>query len=980
MFNKNKLSHAILVAAASSSLSVPVWAQQEASMVEEVYVSGIRASLERAMDIKRDAGGVVDAISAEDIGKFPDANLAESLQRIPGVSIDRNAGEGNSVSVRGFGPNFNMVTTNGRQMPSSGAGRSFNFNDLAAELVSGVEVHKTSSAANPSGGIGSTININTARPLNIGSFKAVGSVKGVSDIDEGSVTPEVSGLISNTFADGTFGVLVAASYQQRKYEQERVAVDGWVVNPDFYDYQRNPDGSIAQDAEGRNIIINDRLANRGEFSPANMFMPQNYNISVQESERTRTNANLVFQYAPSDSLTVTADYLYSELHNEHKSSQFGVWFNSGGVQNVRINENGTVIDAFEEGTFDNIQNWNETVSENNSFGINVEWAVTDNFNMLFDANFAKSEQNPGGEFNQYQAIVGYRNQQRFRIIDGAEIPVVQNIYDANPGRVQAPLCAPASNTGWTDAAFANCLAYANANGLDPEGTVTGTGPDGQIATDLLRAHRNDIQSGNTKDELNQFRIEGEWSDNNIVLRAGVMYTEQTKNNRLKYNAHEPANVVEDFAGMYGFPIIDPAALTRRTTIGSGFLDQFSGTEGLPREWVYFDPSDVFASIWPAMGEGYTQIPTEWSPNSYSVEEDTFASYVQLDVDTDFFNMPLRIQSGLRLESTDITSTGFEQVLIGFEYADPTSLKAIYADGGMTEYSEEQSYDILLPNIALKLNITDDIVARFAAGRTITRPDIGSLRSTRSLGITRPNGELNASSGNPGLKPFSADNIDLGLEWYYSDLSYVSIGYFEKYINDFIVGGVREGTINDVTDPSSNGGSFENPNTTNPAIAVFNISSDVNGPTAKVRGTELAIQHAFGETGFGVGANATFVSTNRELDVEDVNQRFAITGLSDSANLMGYYENGPFQARITYNWRDEFLQGFSQLQGGDAVIVEDYGQWDFSMSYDITDNLTVLLEGINVTGEGYRSHGRYEEQLYEAISTGARYALGIRATF
>src|SRR5690606_4437737 len=351
MFNKNKLSHAILVAAASSSLSVPVWAQQEASMVEEVYVSGIRASLERAMDIKRDAGGVVDAISAEDIGKFPDANLAESLQRIPGVSIDRNAGEGNSVSVRGFGPNFNMVTTNGRQMPSSGAGRSFNFNDLAAELVSGVEVHKTSSAANPSGGIGSTININTARPLNIGSFKAVGSVKGVSDIDEGSVTPEVSGLISNTFADGTFGVLVAASYQQRKYEQERVAVDGWVVNPDFYDYQRNPDGSIAQDAEGRNIIINDRLANRGEFSPANMFMPQNYNISVQESERTRTNANLVFQYAPSDSLTVTADYLYSELHNEHKSSQFGVWFNSGGVQNVRINENGTVIDAFEEGTF-----------------------------------------------------------------------------------------------------------------------------------------------------------------------------------------------------------------------------------------------------------------------------------------------------------------------------------------------------------------------------------------------------------------------------------------------------------------------------------------------------------------------------------------------------------------------------------------------------------------------------------------------------
>src|SRR5690606_22662712 len=129
--------------------------------------------------------------------------------------IDRNAGEGNSVSVRGFGPNFNMVTTNGRQMPSSGAGRSFNFNDLAAELVSGGEVHKTSSAANPSGCIGYTVNISAACTLNIGSFKPVGSFKDVSAIDDGSVTPEVSGLISSTVADGTFGVLVAASYQQR---------------------------------------------------------------------------------------------------------------------------------------------------------------------------------------------------------------------------------------------------------------------------------------------------------------------------------------------------------------------------------------------------------------------------------------------------------------------------------------------------------------------------------------------------------------------------------------------------------------------------------------------------------------------------------------------------------------------------------------------------------------------------------------------
>src|SRR5690606_5117198 len=186
----------------------------------------------------------------------------------------------------------------------------------------------------------------------------------------------------------------------------------------------------------------------------------------------------------------------------------------------------------------NIQNWNETVSENNSFGINVEWAVTDNFNMTFDANFAESEQNPGGEFNQWQAIVGYRNQQRFRIIDGAEIPVVQDIYNANPGRTQATFCGDPTigeNPNWPAAGLAHCLAYASANGITPgqDSAIVGSGAQGEIATVLLRAHRNGLQSGNTRDEVNRFKSEGERPDDKMVLRAGMRSTEQTKNNRLK---------------------------------------------------------------------------------------------------------------------------------------------------------------------------------------------------------------------------------------------------------------------------------------------------------------------------------------------------------------------------------------------------------------------------------------------------------------
>lgn len=956
---RRKLLASAIASCSLSAIAGAAYAQaplQQPTVAEEVVVTGIRASLEQAMDIKRESSGVVDAIVAEDIGKFPDANLAESLQRIPGVSIDRDAGEGNNVTVRGFDAQYNMVTINGRQMPSSADGRSFNFNDLASELVSGVEVYKTSSASRASGGIGAVINVSTARPLDIGELRLAGSLKGVTDIDEGSITPEISGLASNVFADGTIGVLFAASYQQRKYEQERLAVDGWRPN--------------------QNITASEIGENRNQTP--NTFIAQNYNISLQETNRERTNANLVFQYAPTDDLTVTADYLYSNLSVDAKSSQLGVWFNAGDVQNVTINENGTVIDMYEDGTFDNIQNWFERVSESHSFGLNIDWNVNDNLNLVFDANFAKSEENPGGEFSQYQGIIGYGNQQRFQIIDGAELPVLTELgWDPEGGRAQSAFCG---NPNWTAAGQQNCLAYAQANDIDPGWVASGPSEAGGIAQELLRAHRNDIQHENTVDELNQIRLEGIWIEGELELRAGLMYTDQSKNNRLMYNAQPPRNVVEQFAGFYGYPPLSEELVSGRTTIGSGFLSQFSGRENLPQEWVYYDPSAYFAEIWPTMGEGYTQIPTEWSPNSFQVEEETISTYVQSNFDTEVYDLPLRVEAGIRFETTSVTSTGFEAILQELRFTDPTSMAPVYSED-IQDISTSNDYNVWLPNLSLRLDVTDDVVARFGAGRTIARPNIGALQATRNIGDTRPQGAMTASGGNPGLSPYLATNVDLGFEWYYDDLSYISAGVFFKSIEDFIVDGTTRENLYGVTDPSSQGGNIDNPTPPEEAdLAIFEVSAPVNGPTARVEGLELAAQHEFGNTGFGVIANATFVSTNRNLVREDVDNRFAVVGVSDSFNLIGYYDQGPLQARIAYNWRDSFLAGFNQLQGNDAVIVTDYGQWDLSVGYDLTDNVTLLFEGLNITGEGYRSHGRYEEQLYEAISTGARFALGVRAVF
>lgn len=237
IFKKTQLAAAVSMVVGAATIS-PVYAQDNAAdnTLEEVIVTGIRGSLQRAMDIKRDAQGVVDSISAEDIGKMPDTNLAESLQRITGVSIDRSNGEGQKITARGLGPDFNLVTLNGRQMPTSGlqgtsinSSRSFDFSNLASESVAGVDVYKTSRADIPTGGIGATVNIKTARPLDNAGFKLTAGVKGVYDTsrEDASLTPEISALISNTFLDDTVGVSLAISHQEREGASDAATVGSY---------------------------------------------------------------------------------------------------------------------------------------------------------------------------------------------------------------------------------------------------------------------------------------------------------------------------------------------------------------------------------------------------------------------------------------------------------------------------------------------------------------------------------------------------------------------------------------------------------------------------------------------------------------------------------------------------------------------------------------------------------------------------------
>lgn len=416
-YKKNKVSSAVLLVL-STVTALPAVAETEIKTqeTEVIEVRGIRGALGRAMDAKREAGGVVDSISAEDIGKFPDTNLAESLQRITGVSIDRSGGEGQLITVRGFGPQFNTVLVNGRQMASENQSRAFSFDTISSELVKSLDVHKTSTATMQSGGIGSTVNVATARPFAISGFKFAGSIKGVYDENSEETTPQVSALISNTFNDDSLGVLFALSHQERETRLNQAQTDGWLEN----------------------VGVPNPQTESGQAYTGNIFSPRNYDHKVTTEERTRTNANLVIQYAPTDNLIVTADALYSDFDVETDTTSYGHWFTApniegfGDAAGATVDANGTVIDLYQEvglATDMHAKKF-DRLTESSALGLNFDWDVNDNLNMKFDISHSSAEREANNGRGDQLSLIGYANRVRFQV-DNAILPYASEFASAN---------------------------------------------------------------------------------------------------------------------------------------------------------------------------------------------------------------------------------------------------------------------------------------------------------------------------------------------------------------------------------------------------------------------------------------------------------------------------------------------------------------------------------------------------------------------
>lgn len=961
---------------------------------DEIVVTGIRASLAASADIKREAQGVVDAISAEDIGKFPDTNLAESLQRITGVSIDRNNGEGSLVTVRGFGPEFNLVTVNGRQVPTATIGdggsapssRSFDFANLASEGIAGVEVYKSGRATIESGGIGSTINIRTPRPLDNPGLRGSLAVKGVYDTSRNKgnpITPEISGILSSTFADDTIGIMIAGSYQERKSSTNSANVgyrDGYLGSENNW-------GSLAQPGSSGALNITNRP------DPTDVYqVPQNASYDLNEIDRERINGQAVLQFRPSDNLTATVDYIYSRNTVETRNSNVGVWFNHGDTSSAwtdgpvagplfyteRFGPPDPGCSAPSPAPPNNCQVGKdlsysgallENRAENNSLGFNLEWKGPDGVTVELDAHHSTAEVKPvnnfGSSMSLGNAVFGVANQ---TINFENDLPIIS--YGMHPGidPLNAALITPTGNA-FRNAYFRNRIDQVQLRGkYDHDGGF-----------------------------LDSIDFGVSYVDSKVRSAFGTIQNDDT------WGGAGPASTIpDDIFSLVTLPDKFPG-LARDGMIQSFYTFDFERMADLVEQNFQTCSNPATGTAQP--GTCLAEFNTD-----RRISEKTLAPYLQVATVFDLFQNPAHFVAGVRYETTDVASSALVPVPVTTTWVGENEFNVIFSpDEQFTRF--KGSYNNWLPAFDLDVSPMDNVKLRASYSHTITRADYASMQGGRTLDTLFRIGGGTGALGNPGLIPYKSKNIDLSAEWYYAPTSYVSAGYFHKDVSNFIsstridysavgittpengprwqaalaalppnptVGDIRQYILNNFPDSVSGNTILAAPG--DPDVN-FRITTPVNSDqTATIEGWEFALQHSFWDTGFGVILNYTIVNGDATYDNTKPAAlpvpQFALTGLSDSANAVAFYDKNGLQARVAWNWRDEFLQG----SGPNPTYIEEYWQIDASASYEFVPGLTAFAEVINLTGEGRRGHLRSKNNVTFVQPGFARYAAGVRFSF
>lgn len=1004
---------------AAALTCVPAVAQTQGGM-ETIVVTGIRGSLQRNLDIKRDSLGLVDAITMEDIGKFPDANLAQALMRIPGVttSFTSNAtnngqstttGQGTTITVRGFGPQFNETLFDGRVVPSGVGGRSFDFSGLSADMVSRLEVLKSPDAAVSAGAIGATVNVVYPKPFDRPGLTVAASASANINVDDGRWKPNGNFLISNTFANDKVGVLLAGAYSSLSVTQNQVQNWGFIgqyIAPCQLATYTGPDCDLLE--HGSTTTTSTKVGNTTTtvttVVPANpntvndttkpIWWTQDYAVDWNQIQEERINLRGVAQFRPTEALEITVDANFARDDLMQDSLTYALWNNVGQMRGVKTSSFGTVTSftRFGPQDFDDVRS--QQVQQTYTFGINAKWSLNDHVTVVADFNHALAQLNPDGTSHMSETSVG--------IGYGPSAP--GGIYGSNYTVVQPGGRNLPYYTGVGPSGDASKFTGLN-TGLTPDGSILGT-------------HVMMMITNTNRYLVNQAKLETDLEYENLKIKIGGQYTPQHLTGRNYVDHWNTNNQWQAFSG-YGPDSNNfyasgapagmhlPASLFHGVkTIGEipGWSAPSGGViPGLPILNAYevmsyingkgtsvncpvtghnADGGNIYGvpsisgfncgGVYnPARYNGFTpQKLVDFEPQSYqSLREDTYAAYASFNTEAKLGDMPLKVAGGVRWEYTRVWAGGYGQDLTSMALT-PGDLTAYNFGWGPTQIiAKKNAYSYLLPNLDLNLLVTDDFHVRVDASRTMTRPPINDLRGNLTYGGRV--GSLTANGGNPYELPYISDNVDVAAEWYYGENSYLSGDVFLKNVSNWVVGGTSRITVPGVIDPATG------------APPIFTLNANVNGPSANIYGLEIAWQHVFGDTGFGFLVNGTIVGTNKPYDPNNLAvSNFGMPGLADAANMTVFYDKDGIELRLAANWRDIYLDRFGQGQNGgtqfgpEPIFVN--GNWDLSFSggYDITENLKAYFTASNLTNNSYSTRGRFQDQVYSVISIGRSFTAGV----
>jgi iron complex outermembrane recepter protein len=922
------------------------FAQDETSADEEIVVTGFRASLAAAIDIKRDEVAAVDAIVAEDIADFPDLNLSESIQRIPGVAITRGGGEGRQISVRGLGAQFTRVRINGIEgLSTVGAtdaegganrSRSFDFNVFASELFNRITVRKTAEADLEEGSLGATIDLRTARPFDYDGFTfAVSGQAGYNDLS-GNTDPRAALLISNTFADHTLGALLSVAYSSRDGVEEGASTVRW---------QRGGPPSTCVTGAGPNFGLGGTCfgnvlgqtedtapASRGDFDAVNSaFHPRIPRFDYYESTAERLGVTGSLQWRPTNRTEVTLDGLYSMLDATRTESfiQAPVFSTNGGaainavdVIDYEIQGNSLVYGEFNDVDLRSEMRFDELTTEFTQYTLDVDHEFNDILSGSVMAGRSESDhQNPIQTTLLWDAadsdgyIYDYRGNASQPFFDFGSVDV------ANPA-------------SWT-------LSQIRLRPI----TVLNTFETVQGGLELRPADWLSVSGG-----------------------LGATRYEFVTTERRRWNGSTNANIESSIPG--------PVGATPRADYAT-FFTSGGVTWAAPNVplagglFDLYDESVFLTGTEPIIG------------NNASITEETEGGYLQINWNTDIGGVPVRGNVGARYVDTNLNS-------VGFTYNTVTNDPVLQ--------SIDHSYNDFLPAMNLSIEPLENFLVRAAAARVMTRPGLGQLNPGAT--VQRSGNNKTVTAGNPFLDPFRAESYDLSFEYYFGEEGLFSVAFFRKDVTSFVQTlrstGVYTGNALGLPDALAIAAcSGAPPGTCSPADADWQFSQPVNTPGGDVHGYEISLQLPFFFlpgvlSNFGVLANYTNVESSFDTFGNGPGPTFPIivvapgaelTNLSpESWNATLYYEDDRLSARVSGAYRSSYVTTIPGRNENASESTESTLNVDAAASYRFTDHATLTFEALNLTDEVSNQILSPDDRPSFYHTYGSSYFLGFRYTY